>query len=466
MLAYQKLKITLAQAQTPEDKIQAYFAIIRYLLHRQHQKAIIYIEEALVLAKTHNMHIPEAFCWLDKLFLSIIQGNTKQMIQDLPIFFYCLQRIENSAAYYYLLGVLTNFATAAFKLEGGKEQVIWYYLKSIEMCEQNQDILQQIPLGEYFKPLIFQGLSFAYLMTQETEKSLAALELATFFLKQKSETDLQADLYHRWAFFYWKNQKYDLAVEYAYKSIDLTAPKTKECFLYVKNIQLYNLIGTIEAVVYKDFAKARFCVEQAIAIAEHFAFKLGLAELYTTLAQVHTCSEDWQQAYNCSKKSAEMYKEYAYTQSANYIKSIQTQFNTYGKAITTHDVNVNILIQNFFQNLPKTQQKAAPALESIQIYEKIAANCHLPNLNIADIAAVFNVSTRTLNRKTQQFFSLSTQRFINFVRLQKAHYLILNTDLYISEIAHLVGFEHLSHFGVSFKKQFGVLPSDLKMAQK
>lgn len=73
-----------------------------------------------------------------------------------------------------------------------------------------------------------------------------------------------------------------------------------------------------------------------------------------------------------------------------------------------------------------------------------------------------NMSQSTLYRKIKSLTGLSLTAFIRSVRLKKAAYLILTTDLNLNEIAYDVGFNDYKYFKSSFKKQFNCLPSKYK----
>jgi AraC-like DNA-binding protein len=48
-------------------------------------------------------------------------------------------------------------------------------------------------------------------------------------------------------------------------------------------------------------------------------------------------------------------------------------------------------------------------------------------------------------------------------RLQEAYFLVPNRGRKPSDIYLELGFESLSHFSVAFKKEFGIVPTSLKM---
>lgn len=69
------------------------------------------------------------------------------------------------------------------------------------------------------------------------------------------------------------------------------------------------------------------------------------------------------------------------------------------------------------------------------------------------------MSSSSLHRKLTALTGKSANKFINSVRLQKAKELLDERNLSISQIALEVGYNDLSYFSASFKKEFGYPPS-------
>lgn len=56
----------------------------------------------------------------------------------------------------------------------------------------------------------------------------------------------------------------------------------------------------------------------------------------------------------------------------------------------------------------------------------------------------------------------SIPSYVNGVRIEKAAELLLNPDLKIIEIAHLVGFKNVEHFNRLFKKTYNISPGEFR----
>lgn len=84
------------------------------------------------------------------------------------------------------------------------------------------------------------------------------------------------------------------------------------------------------------------------------------------------------------------------------------------------------------------------------------------NFGIETMVDELNMSRSSLFRKIKSLTGLSLSAFIRSIRLKKAAFLILSSELNLSQIAFEVGFNDYKYFKTSFKKQFNCLPSKYK----
>ena len=70
-----------------------------------------------------------------------------------------------------------------------------------------------------------------------------------------------------------------------------------------------------------------------------------------------------------------------------------------------------------------------------------------------------NISRMHLHRKLTTLINLSPRELMRNIRLYRAADLIKENYGTINEIAHLVGFQNVSHFAKRFKELFGETPS-------
>ena len=89
----------------------------------------------------------------------------------------------------------------------------------------------------------------------------------------------------------------------------------------------------------------------------------------------------------------------------------------------------------------------------------VEKNLSNPEYSIEDLSRDMCMSRATLYRKITSITGSSPSDFVKNVRLRKAAELLKEGGLTIAEIADQVGFNTPSYFTKSFKKLFGVLPT-------
>ncbi len=79
-------------------------------------------------------------------------------------------------------------------------------------------------------------------------------------------------------------------------------------------------------------------------------------------------------------------------------------------------------------------------------------------LNVLSLSQEIGMSKSNLYRKITKLTGMSPVEFIRYIRLQAAAEMIVKDGLNVSEAAYSCGFNDLSYFSKSFKKQFGSSP--------
>ena len=98
----------------------------------------------------------------------------------------------------------------------------------------------------------------------------------------------------------------------------------------------------------------------------------------------------------------------------------------------------------------------------------IVRNVAAPYLNVADVASRHRLSTRAV----QRLFEHDGQTFSEFLlreRLARAHRILSNRGaeaLKIGEVAFACGFGDLSYFNRSFRRRYGIAPSELRALKR
>jgi AraC-like DNA-binding protein len=95
-----------------------------------------------------------------------------------------------------------------------------------------------------------------------------------------------------------------------------------------------------------------------------------------------------------------------------------------------------------------------------ELYQLMESELSNPELNIARMTEVLKISRTKLYYKIKGLTGNNPNVFFKTYKLNRAAELLVEGKCNISEIADITGFSTLSHFSTSFKKQFGVSPSE------
>jgi AraC-like DNA-binding protein len=83
------------------------------------------------------------------------------------------------------------------------------------------------------------------------------------------------------------------------------------------------------------------------------------------------------------------------------------------------------------------------------------------NMSLEKLGYLTGRSLSTFNRDFKKLFNTTPQKWLTDKRLELAYYHLAERKKKPTEIYLEVGFEDLSHFSYSFKKKYGVSPSQL-----
>ena len=84
------------------------------------------------------------------------------------------------------------------------------------------------------------------------------------------------------------------------------------------------------------------------------------------------------------------------------------------------------------------------------------------DISLASIAALFGYEYHYLSRQFHNHFHVNFRQFLNIYRADFAREQLLHTDIEITEIAHLSGFQTTRTFNRIFKEQTGITPSEFR----
>ncbi len=98
-------------------------------------------------------------------------------------------------------------------------------------------------------------------------------------------------------------------------------------------------------------------------------------------------------------------------------------------------------------------------IKSFRTY--VLENLDKGNLEIGVLAQTFQMSRMQLHRKIKALTNKSTSKYVQSLRVEKAHDLLQRKQLSIAEVAYRTGFSSPSHFTQVFKKHYNKRPSEV-----
>ncbi|WP_381525733.1 ATP-binding protein [Spirosoma soli] len=97
-----------------------------------------------------------------------------------------------------------------------------------------------------------------------------------------------------------------------------------------------------------------------------------------------------------------------------------------------------------------------------RLRQSVLAQLDVESIDVDWLATQANMSRTQLNRKLSALTSLSPNRFIQRVRLERAAELLQTGEMNVTEVAYQIGYNSPSHFAKVFQDHFGYAPSKLK----
>lgn len=128
---------------------------------------------------------------------------------------------------------------------------------------------------------------------------------------------------------------------------------------------------------------------------------------------------------------------------------------------------IGILIKNgcYVQDSRKTPQNHRRILQLKQVLEMIE-NSYSSVITLQDLSKAAGMSPKYFCRFFQEMTHKSPIDYLNYYRVERACFQLLNTDASITDITYNVGFNDLSYFIKSFKKYKGITPARYRRANQ
>lgn len=137
-----------------------------------------------------------------------------------------------------------------------------------------------------------------------------------------------------------------------------------------------------------------------------------------------------------------------------------------------YEIMVRNLLSNLLCLLNQIQKDEYPLVPNLLVEKRvqILLDCIHTNykekITIEMLAKIASVSKTEVLRSFKSIMSLSPIQYLNNYRLQRASFMLMNTDLGIQEIAQECGFDDNSYFAKLFKKKYLVSPKEFRSNKK
>jgi AraC-like DNA-binding protein len=122
---------------------------------------------------------------------------------------------------------------------------------------------------------------------------------------------------------------------------------------------------------------------------------------------------------------------------------------------------ITYLLRNYVvENLSdRENSKRIKNLNRLNMVLQYIQNNYADSISIEDLATLIHLSEYRFCHLFKESIGQSPLNYINEVRLKKAHHLLEQNEMTISEVASAVGFQDYNNFGRLFRKYFGYSPS-------
>ncbi len=113
-----------------------------------------------------------------------------------------------------------------------------------------------------------------------------------------------------------------------------------------------------------------------------------------------------------------------------------------------------------FENVDDKLKELADSDDIITRVENYIQAHFRENINREDVAAIAYITPNYLSKQFRTKKGMNLREYINQIRIEEAKRLLLTTNLSVSEVAGLSGYENISYFSTVFRKYTGMSPID------
>ncbi|MFM9279476.1 AraC family transcriptional regulator [Paenibacillus jiagnxiensis] len=117
-----------------------------------------------------------------------------------------------------------------------------------------------------------------------------------------------------------------------------------------------------------------------------------------------------------------------------------------------------IMISNVSLSAEESSKSFKKQQERMQLMVSYIHQNYTDPITLQTIAAAAHLSASECNRSFKRTINMTAYDYLIHYRIKRSCELLMTTDYTITEVARMVGFNHVNHFIQSFKKHYGITP--------
>ncbi len=135
-----------------------------------------------------------------------------------------------------------------------------------------------------------------------------------------------------------------------------------------------------------------------------------------------------------------------------------------GRGTVLSRENMRLFAQRLFTLTERALQNLADEDDIIAKADAYIRAHFRENISREDVASVACITPNYLSKQFHNKKGMNLREYINHIRIDEAKRLLLTTNLSVSEVAGMVGYDNISYFSTVFRKRTGISPMDWRMA--
>ena len=147
---------------------------------------------------------------------------------------------------------------------------------------------------------------------------------------------------------------------------------------------------------------------------------------------------------------------------ASRIKNLLTARRRLAEYISNRNIEPEKVVEEPTQTINVAQLSRLDQEFLDKLNDIITGNIMNQDIDLPFVTDKMAMSHSTFYRKVKALTGMTAKEYIRKFRLQHCYKLLESGDYNVTEAAMMTGFNQMSHFRETFKKEFGILPSEVK----